>query len=317
MTMFEQTPSAARQYDRIHEGMDALDRNGDKIGKVGETLAGGRYFNVDAGLLGMKEFYVPFDAVTEVRDDDVYLNVTRDRLDDMGWDRRPEEQAASRSGMTTARGAGAESAENQTLQLREEELRARTEQVETGRVTIGKEVVEEQKTLDVPVSREEVVIERHPVEHRPADSIGADTRETITVPVREERVEVEKTPVVYEEVGVDTRQVTETRQVSETVRREEARIERQGDVPVQGWDEAMPRYRQQWQQRYGTTGGKWEEAEPAYRYAYDLRRRPEYAGRSWNEVEPSVRREWEQHNPNSPWDRARDRIRDTWDDKTS
>jgi len=312
--MFDQTPSTAGQDAQIHEGMDALDRDGGKIGKVGEMLAGGRYFKLDAGVLGMKEYYVPLDAVTEVRSDDVYLNVTRDRLNDMGWDRRPEQQVTSSSGMTSGRGT--ETIDNQTLQLREEELRTRREQVESGRVTIEKEIVEQQKTLDVPVSREEVVIERHPVEHRPADRIGADERETITVPVREERVEVEKMPVVYEEIDIGTRQVTETRQVHDTVRREEARIERQGNVPVQGWDEAMPRYRQQWQQRYGTTGGKWEEAEPAYRYAHDLRRRPEYSGRSWNEVESHVRTDWEQRNPNSPWEPARDRIRETWEDKT-
>jgi uncharacterized protein (TIGR02271 family) len=62
-------------------------------------------------------------------------------------------------------------------------------------VTIGNDVIEERKTLVVPVSREEVVVEWHPVEHRPAESIDAEARETITVLAREERVEVEKTPV--------------------------------------------------------------------------------------------------------------------------
>ena len=52
----------SRMNARIHEGMDVCDRDGDKIGKAGETL--GQFFNVDAGLLGMKEYYVPFDAVT-------------------------------------------------------------------------------------------------------------------------------------------------------------------------------------------------------------------------------------------------------------
>ena len=203
------------------------------------------------------------------------------------------------------------------MQLREEELQARKQPVETGQVSLGKEVVEEQKSIEVPVSREEVYVERRPVE-RPADRpVGEAAERTIEVPVREERVETEKQPVVYEEVGVGKREVTETQQVSETVRREEARIDRQGDVNVAGWDEAMPRYRERWQQRYGTTGGRWEEDEPAYRYGYDLRGRPEYRGRSWNEVEPEVRQDWERRNPSTPWDRARERIRDTWEDTTS
>ena len=78
--MVENTRSGADGYGQVREGMDVLDQNGDKIGKAGETLGGGRYFNVDAGFLGMKEYYVPFDAVTEVRDDAVYVNVTKDRL---------------------------------------------------------------------------------------------------------------------------------------------------------------------------------------------------------------------------------------------
>jgi uncharacterized protein (TIGR02271 family) len=38
--------------------------------------------------------------------------------------------------------------------------------------------------------------------------------------------------VVYEEVGVGKRQVTETQQVSDTVRREELRTDDTGDVEV-------------------------------------------------------------------------------------
>ncbi len=83
---------------------------------------------------------------------------------------------------------------------------------------------------------------------------------------------------MYEEVGVGKRQVTETQSVSDTVRREEARIEREGDVNLHGWNEAMPAYRQSWQQRYGTTAGRWEDYEPSYRYGYEMRSRLEYRG---------------------------------------
>ena len=205
--------------------------------------------------------------------------------------------------------------DGRTLQLREEELRTRKTDVQTGEVRLGKDIVEEQRTLEVPVTREEVTIERRPVTPRPADRPIEDAGRTLEVPVREEQVDVEKTPVVYEEVGVGKREVTQTQQVSETVRREEARIERQGDVDVRGWDDAMPRYRQRWQERHGTAGGRWEEHEPAYRYGYALRNRPEYRGRSWSQVEPDLRRDWETRNPNTPWDRARESIRETWEDR--
>ena len=57
--------------------------------------------------------------------------------------------------------------------------------------------------------------------------------ETIRVPVREEEVTVEKRPVVTEEISIGKRPVQETEQVSGTVRREEARIEREGNVDIE------------------------------------------------------------------------------------
>jgi uncharacterized protein (TIGR02271 family) len=52
--------------------------------------------------------------------------------------------------------------------------------------------------------------------------------------VREEQVTVEKQPVVREEVAMGKRPVQETKQVSDTVRREEAHVESEGDIDVQG-----------------------------------------------------------------------------------
>jgi uncharacterized protein (TIGR02271 family) len=211
-----------RYRTRVHEGMDVLDANGEKIGKCGETL--GDYFNVDAGFLGTTEYYVPFDAITEVVDNNIFLNVRKDQIDTMGWNERP---TATTTGASTATDT------DQTMQLREEELQARKTPVETGRVQLGKEVVEEQRTVDVPVTREEVYVERRPIERHPTDQpLDETASETIRVPVREEQVEVEKQPVVYEEIGVGKRVTQETREVSDTVRREELRTENEGDIEI-------------------------------------------------------------------------------------
>jgi uncharacterized protein (TIGR02271 family) len=121
-----------------------------------------------------------------------------------------------------------------TLQLREEELVARKQSVETGAVKLDKDVVTEERTLEVPVTREEVTIQRTPVDRRPSERPLDERTETISVPVREEQVDLEKRAHVYEEVGVGKRPVQETEEVSGTVRREEARIEGDGDVTVDG-----------------------------------------------------------------------------------
>ena len=132
-----------------------------------------------------------------------------------------------------------DSTDERTIELREEELRAEKERVEAGEVRLRKEVVEETKSIQVPVTREEVIVEKHNVSgRRPADgSIGKD--EEIRIPIMEEEVRVEKTPVVREEVSVRKRQVQETEQVSDTVKREEAWIDSTGNSEVRtgstGW----------------------------------------------------------------------------------
>jgi uncharacterized protein (TIGR02271 family) len=219
---------------------------------------------------------------------------------------------------TAAAGVGQRATSDEdSLQLREEELHARKTSTETGEVRLGKEVVSEERSVEVPLTREEVYIDRQPVERRPSDTpIGDSDRTSIDVPVREERVEVEKRPVVYEEVGIGKREVQETRNVDATVRREELRVDREGDARVQGWDEVMPRYRSEWQQRFGSGGGRWEDDEPAYRYGWEMRSQPAYRGRSWSDVEGDVQRDWSTRHPDRPWDRARERVRYAWEDMT-
>jgi uncharacterized protein (TIGR02271 family) len=206
------------------------------------------------------------------------------------------------------------------VQLREEELRARKETVQTGEAVVRKDVVTERQSVDVPVTREEAYVERRPVTPHPADSADFGTgREEIRVPVREEQVRVEKRPVVTEEVTVRKQPVRETERVSGTVRKEVARVERTGDVPVRGdassgrWEDESPRFRAEWERTYGTAGGRWEDYEPAYRYGWETRRDPRYQGRDWSAVEPEVRRDWESRYPNTPWERAGAAIREAWE----
>jgi uncharacterized protein (TIGR02271 family) len=121
-----------------------------------------------------------------------------------------------------------------TVQLRQEELAARKQAIETGRVSLGTEVVEEDKTLQVPVTREEVVIERHAVDRTPSEGPISATSEPLSVPVHEEQVSVDKQAVVYEEVNLGKRAVQETQHVSEAVRKEVVDVDATGDVEVTG-----------------------------------------------------------------------------------
>jgi uncharacterized protein (TIGR02271 family) len=119
-----------------------------------------------------------------------------------------------------------------TMKLHEEQLRATKQPVETGEVRVRKEVKTEHKTLDVPVTREEVVIERRPASGQAASTADIRPGEEVRIPVREEQVRVQKEAVVTEEVSVGKRKVQDTEHVSGTVRKEEVRVDQEGDVDV-------------------------------------------------------------------------------------
>jgi len=136
---------------------------------------------------------------------------------------------------TTGQAHASHQAESGKVQVREEQLHARKTPAEAGEVRVRKEVVTETQTLDVPVSREEVVIERHPVSGQ-ASSSEIRAGEEIRIPVKEEQVHIEKQAAVKEEVSVGKRKVTDTEHVSGTVKKEQVKIERSGDVDVHTTD---------------------------------------------------------------------------------
>ncbi len=146
--------------------------------------------------------------------------------------RRGDQARISRTEQDIVREGSERVEPGRTVELREEELQAHKQAAQAGEVTLRKDVVTEQRTIDVPVTHEEVAVERHAVDRRPSDRPIGEGGETVRVPVREEQVSVEKRPVVTEEVEIGKRQVQETKQVSGTVRREEVRVEGQGDVEV-------------------------------------------------------------------------------------
>jgi uncharacterized protein (TIGR02271 family) len=125
----------------------------------------------------------------------------------------------------------ARTTEGRTMKLHEEQLHARKESVPAGEVTLRKETKVEQKTIEVPVRKEEVVVERHKV-HGTASSADLKPDEVIRVPVSEEKVRVEKTPVVTEEVNVGKRVVEGTEKVTGDVRKEDVKVVRKGDVKI-------------------------------------------------------------------------------------
>lgn len=152
-----------------------------------------------------------------------------------GYDMRTRGTGYATATATCATAAGTADS-SRKIQVKEEELRVHKQPVETGEVRIHKEVHTEHKTLEVPVKKEEVVIERHSVAGKPVSGQCITQGEEIRIPVREEQVHVEKQPVVKEEITVEKRQVQGTEQVAGSVRKEDVRVEKKGDVDVKHRD---------------------------------------------------------------------------------
>ncbi len=105
----------------------------------------------------------------------------------------------------------------------EEQLRVGTERRETGTARLRKHVVTENVSTTVPVSHEEVTLEREPItEANRGDALsGGDlTEETHEVTLTEQRAVVDKDVVPVERVRLGTETVTGQEQVEETVRKE-------------------------------------------------------------------------------------------------
>ncbi|MCW2675869.1 MAG: uncharacterized protein JWR70_909, partial [Modestobacter sp.] len=106
----------------------------------------------------------------------------------------------------------------------EEQLRVGTEQAEAGRARLRKYVVEETVTQTVPVSREEVRIEREPItdanrgEALDGPAISEEEHEVV---LHAERPVVTKEAVPVERVRLDTETVVEQETVNDTVRKEQ------------------------------------------------------------------------------------------------
>jgi hypothetical protein len=93
----------------LEPGMDVCDVNGDKVGTINRvfryelaragaaesgsvgTLPREDILEVKTGLLGFgKHYYVPFDAIQDVTTGCVFVKEPKERIDDMGWDVRPD-----------------------------------------------------------------------------------------------------------------------------------------------------------------------------------------------------------------------------------
>jgi len=251
------------QIDQV-TGSDAYGSDGEKIGSVGQVYLDDQtgqpaWVTVNTGLFGMNESFIPLsdasfsgDRLTVPYDknkvkgapnvaSDGHLSPDEERelysyygvgYSDTGYD--DTTTTTTTTGYTDTPDVGYDTSGPTTdnaMTLSEEQVQVGTQRREAGRARLRKYVVTENVTQTVPVSREEVVIEREPITDA---NVGAATsgpdisEEEHEVVLHEEVPVVQKTAQPVERVRLDTREVTTEQTVSEEVRKE--RVETDGDV---------------------------------------------------------------------------------------
>jgi uncharacterized protein (TIGR02271 family) len=241
-------------------GANVIDSDGNKIGSIGQIYvdpASGQpnWATVKTGLFGTSESFVPLEQADEA-DGDIRVPYTKDFVKDAprvdadnslaeseedglysyyhgSTGTAPADQGevpvSSNAGVDTSAGYDTSGPTTDDAMTRSEErLHVGTEKVEAGRARLHKYVVTEDQTVTVPVSHEEVRLEREPITDANVDAATdgpAISEEDHEVVLSEERPVVEKETVPVERVRLGTETVTEDQQVNEQVRKEEIEYE--------------------------------------------------------------------------------------------
>jgi uncharacterized protein (TIGR02271 family) len=264
----------SQQQLRAVVGGTAYDRDGDKLGRIGQMYSDDdsnqpKWITVNTGLFGMNESFVPLqgaqfgdDRVTVAWDKATIKNAPQvsgdQHLDaedeqrlyrhygleygsDYGSDFAGEGVGRHATTADAARGGGGAEIRDRTegydtsgpntdtaMTRSEERLRAGTATQEVGRARLRKHVVTEHEQVTVPVSHEEVRVEREPITdaNRGAAVDGpAISEEEHEVTLRAERPVVTTEAEAVERVRLGTETVRDEETVSGEVRKEQIELD--------------------------------------------------------------------------------------------
>jgi uncharacterized protein (TIGR02271 family) len=242
-------------------GADVYEQDGSKIGSAGQVYLDNdtgnpEWVSVKTGLFGTRESFVPLSTAT-FSDDRIVVPFGKDRIKDApridaNGDLSPAEEEelyryyglpsdggpgtdtdrsyrrdTDREYTGTERSAGHDTSGPNTddaMTRSEERLVAGTRTEQAGTARLRKYVVTEEQQVSVPVSREEVRLEREPITdaNRGAAVSGPDISEEeheVTLHAERPVVDTETVPVERVRLGKET--VTDTERVGGEVRKEQ------------------------------------------------------------------------------------------------
>jgi uncharacterized protein (TIGR02271 family) len=246
------------QRPESYMGKTAVDTSGSKIGTIGQVYLDDEtgqpdWVTVNTGLFGTKEHFAPLNGAS-FTGDEVVLPYGKDVVKDAphvadSAHLDPDEQQSLYLYYSQYIGTGSGDTQGSETDYRnerrtegydtsgpttddamtrsEEHLNVGTQRVEAGRARLRKYVVTEQQTVSVPVSHEEVRIEREPItDANRGDALSgpAISEEEHEVVLHAEQPVVSTEAVPVERVRMGTETVTETQNVTGQVRKEQIEV---------------------------------------------------------------------------------------------
>ena len=187
------------------------------LGEVQEV--GQHYVMTQKGIVNKEKFYVPKYMVEGYDGDTLWFNVTEEQFRGFMRDAPPEYDEYARY-RTQDMATDIET----RIPVIEERLDV-SKRVSTTEATIVKEPRIETRTVEVPVTHEELRVDRRATTEARESDKPVQTRTEVKVPLTHEEVEVTKKPYVKEEVVVTKEPVTETETITDTVTSERVDVE--------------------------------------------------------------------------------------------
>lgn len=205
--------------DAIKKEAEGL--NGEDFGEVQDVSNG--FVLLQRGIINKERFLIPQGLAESYDGDIVRFSISEDDMLNK-YRQGSEVESASATATTINTEQDMTTQDNvqkviETSPLKEERLDV-SKNVQEQQATITKRPVTETKTIKVPVTHEEVSIEKRAPsggDSQVASEGPVTSTQEISIPVKKEEVEVTITPYVKEEIAVTKKPVTETREVKEEV----------------------------------------------------------------------------------------------------
>jgi uncharacterized protein (TIGR02271 family) len=189
--------------------------NDEDLGEVQEV--GDTYVLVQKGLINKEKYYIPQNEVESYDGNILRFKLSEEEIKDKYLGDSPP--------LTRNTGKDdEEESESTRVPLVEERLDISKRDVTYKEATLIKEPMSETKTVEVPITHEELIVERRPASKSTTSTSDlkppVTSKEEIKIPLKKEEIEVKKEPYVKEEVVLKKRRVTETKTITEEVKSE-------------------------------------------------------------------------------------------------